>query len=549
MLDRIYIWCISIICFSFNIQAQSFSTSSGTLDIYSGTNYSSCGSPGTKSISINVSGLSTLSSTNALGQIKLSFSDLDGTGGGSLRVSAYLKSPSGTCVKVFDGITPALSTAYSGTLGVTMTSSASCSNTLNTSNLPISGTSTSYNQSGQYGVFSTGNDLTGSYSGENPNGNWVLYFYTTSADPVEFLSGTLTFGNPTVSDQTSNGDNCTTAINWNGSPICASTNTKTASSNMPGWAGPGASSFGTFSGGVTCSWNGSNDNDTWIKFTAQSSTVCVNISGLDQSLQSVVVTDPNTDGDNNPCTGSGAGQYWQLVSCPDQTGTANDIYTGTAGTQKDQNHCFTATPGQTYYLVIDGNGGAESPFFVNGLLGTAMVLPIELIDFTAQYSKSEALVYLKWQTSAEIQNDYFSIERSTDGVHWKEISRQKGAGTSNHWNSYMAYDANYEKGINYYRLKQTDYNKKASYSKIAYINAEENSQLYSLYPNPNQGEFNLYSNSKNEHDDFVIVNMMGQVIQEGQLSSGINSVNIQEVPSGIYFIKISGQETIKLIKQ
>ncbi|MFZ1561217.1 MAG: hypothetical protein WAT37_14895, partial [Saprospiraceae bacterium] len=154
-------------------------------------------------------------------------------------------------------------------------------------------------------------------------------------------------------------------------PICASTLGKSGSTLMPGsLSGPNGVQFGTI-GGATCDWNGANNNDVWIKFTPTSSNVCISISGLDFNLQSVIVTDANADGDNDPCTYTGAfpnpagnDPRWTLVSCPN-----NAIYSGTSGTQLNQQHCFTAVVGKSYYLVVDGTGGIESPFFIQGVSG------------------------------------------------------------------------------------------------------------------------------------------------------------------------------------
>ena len=213
----------------------------------------------------------------------------------------------------------------------------------------------------------------------------IIFSETTSSEPC-LVAASLTFGNPVVSDQTANGDNCSAPIVWTGGPICASTSGKTGSTQMPGSPVVGGTAFGTI-GGITCDWNGANNNDVWIKFTPTSANVCISISGLDFNLQSIVVTDSNADGDNNPCTGNSyaAGSNdpnWTVMSCP-----RPNLYTTTSGTQLNQQHCFTAVVGQMYYLVVDGNGGAESPFYISGVSGLPAVeppssCPVGLASFT-----------------------------------------------------------------------------------------------------------------------------------------------------------------------
>jgi hypothetical protein len=457
-------------------------------------------------------------------------------------INIYLRSPIGTCTQIYSG---GLTNTASGTHIINIVSNSSCVNIPSTAN--FSGNTNITGNGGIYAAFNGTStvDLTSFFSGENPNGTWSIFFNeSTSSEPC-LVSATLVFGNPTVTDNTSSGDNCLNAINWDGSPTCASTNGKTASSNMPGWQGPGPSTFGAFSGGSTCAWNGNNDNDTWIKFIAESNTICVNISGIDQNLQSIVVTDPNTDGDNNPCTGANGGQYWQLVSCPDNTGTANDIYNMTAGTQKNQNHCFSANPGQTYYLVVDGNGGAESPFFINGLLGTQFVLPIDLMSFI--YKCNNSSIQLNWVTLTEANNNYFTLLASTNAKEWLEIGNVNGAGNSNEIKEYSYSVPSSFSNYNYFKLKQTDFDGKYTYSKIIVADCKENNS-HSFFPNPADDEI-ILSLTREIETNYEIIDKLGRIILKGRNASNEKKISINQLEAGVYFLFINNICAGKLIKK
>ena len=82
-----------------------------------------------------------------------------------------------------------------------------------------------------------------------------------------------------------------------------------------------------------------------------------------------------------------------------------------------------------------------------------VVLPISLIQFDGKNESQSNL--LTWVTLTESNNDYFTLERSEDGVEFKTITKMDGAGNSD--------------VINYYRLKQTDYNGQFSFSEIISI--------------------------------------------------------------------------------
>ncbi|MBI2272104.1 MAG: T9SS type A sorting domain-containing protein [Bacteroidetes bacterium] len=112
------------------------------------------------------------------------------------------------------------------------------------------------------------------------------------------------------------------------------------------------------------------------------------------------------------------------------------------------------------------------------------VLPIELLNFTAQYK--EGAVHLNWVTATETNNSYFTVERSSDGIRFEIITNVTGAGNSLSKLSYSSIDAKPLKEISYYRLKQTDYDGKFTYSKMVAVENKDDSFLL-IYPNPSDG--------------------------------------------------------------
>ena len=91
-------------------------------------------------------------------------------------------------------------------------------------------------------------------------------------------------------------------------------------------------------------------------------------------------------------------------------------------------------------------------------LYTDVNLPIELLSFDG--SKKDDYNLLKWTTASENNNDYFTIERSEDGENWKIIDIVDGTGNSTSNINYSLIDDSHKNVINYYRLKQTDYDGK-----------------------------------------------------------------------------------------
>jgi hypothetical protein len=501
----------------------------------------SCAVNGTISFNINVSNVGTLNSTNSISGIQFKFSDCDGSGSNLNAIDIFLKAPNGNCTQIYTG---GFSTDEDETIEFILVSNSGCLNVPNTTNLPQE-TGQSLASSGSSGTFAATNssgapiDLTTIFNGVNANGNWTIIFSeSTSFEPcIEKIE--LSFGDPTVDALSGNGNQCSNPIIWDGSPICASTNGLTTSSQMPGWAGPGTTSFGTFNGGITCNWNSANNNDLWIKFTAQQSNVCINLSGLDNNQQSVVVSDSNIDGDGNPCTGFGGGQYWNLVSCPNPS-----IYTTAAGTTQNQNHCFNATIGQAYYLVVDGFGGLESPFYLSGVSGMIYTLPIELRSFDAMLK--DKITYITWQTASERNNDFFIIERSHDGIVWEFQEKVKGAGSSNELLSYMTYDFHPHRGIIYYRLKQVDYDGNSTYSEIRSV---YNTYELMILPNPSKGIFGVGGMNKHQENMIIVQDISGKVLEQHKTEEESYQLDLTQRSAGVYFLMINGTESIKVIKE
>jgi hypothetical protein len=364
-----------------NLYSQRFNTTT-TLpkDLDVGTSYSTCTSPGNISFSFTVIGLPpTLSSDFALASIDITFDANLGNDFNNLGL--WIKSPNNKCIKIYDGgsSTTSYDVVGSGRYPSISLRDGGCLNNvdiINNSNWDpvksVSGNFSVFKSNGTTPSLTT-ETMSGYFNGTNPNGTWTIYAFQSTGNQPAISALSILFVNPNVTDRTLDGDLCTSAVEWKGQPMCLQTNSKTSSSNMPGWIGsPCSAGFATTINGVVCDWNNANNNDVWIKFTASSpgGTLCMGISGLDQQQQSIIVTDANVDGDGNPCTQSSKNTVtcndpnWTVVSCP-----RNAIYTTTGGSTYNQQHCFTAIANTTYYLVVDGNGGVESPFYLTGFSG------------------------------------------------------------------------------------------------------------------------------------------------------------------------------------
>jgi hypothetical protein len=113
-------------------------------------------------------------------------------------------------------------------------------------------------------------------------------------------------------------------------------------------------------------------------------------------------------------------------------------------------------------------GGPTSVYLDDvSILESQPVLPIDLLYFKGYEYNSENILH--WSTASEDNNDYFTIEKTKDGIDWRPIVTIEGAGNSTNQLHYSFVDEDVESIINYYRLKQTDYDGKFKYSDIISI--------------------------------------------------------------------------------
>lgn len=108
-------------------------------------------------------------------------------------------------------------------------------------------------------------------------------------------------------------------------------------------------------------------------------------------------------------------------------------------------------------------------------------LPVGLLYFNGKNEGNENV--LEWCTATETNNDFFTVERSYNGEEFVPLGVIEGAGNSDHQLRYQYTDSSPLHGLNYYRLKQTDFNSQFSYSGLIAVDYEEENTLI-IFPNP-----------------------------------------------------------------
>ncbi len=189
---------------------------------------------------------------------------------------------------------------------------------------------------------------------------------------------------------------------------------------------------------------------------------------------------------------------------------------------------------------IDGGSSWQNASSSTFGATNAVILPIELIEFNAELKNNSVEIY--WITAVEINNDYFTIERSNDGVIFESLTTKKGAGNCNYKINYSAVDNAPLSGISYYRLKQTDYDGSFSYSQIesVYTNVKED---FKIYPNPNESGILKISTGNSSNFEVKIIDAIGRIIYQEQSNNSLTELNLTQFEKGVYMIFIIAENS------
>lgn len=192
-------------------------------------------------------------------------------------------------------------------------------------------------------------------------------------------------------------------------------------------------------------------------------------------------------------------------------------------------------------FVMGQNAGTEEILVDFLRLNSVIVLPIKLLDFSVRLN-DEGKVDIKWQTSQEINNETFTIQRSSDGRSWIDIADVDGSGNTQEIKRYAARDDAPLSGTSYYRLRQKDYNGNTSYSEIRRILIEHQTpnDAVLVYPNPAHGQI-IVRGEEEEVATLNVSDLMGREympeLSLHAVAKGIIRIDVSALSSGLYLIR------------
>lgn len=361
--------------------------------------------------------------------------------------------------------------------------------------------------------------------------------YYLKVDAGLGVSGAFTLNVDQISAASAYGDQCTTAIGMTGGisqTINDNNCTYSTSATDPTSAStPPAST-------LYCA--GSIENTVWLEFQSDGLGTPVSVDVNSVNCSSGYMTYSAGPPAGYAFYGA-SGQFGIFTSSTGACGgtyaaatTCQSLATGATYTTTLPNSAPT-----TYFLVWDGNGGAECNFTLT--VTNVVPLPVEILSFGVQKEAKSNLV--SWETTSEINLSHFVLESSLDGVNYSQVKTITAQGNSSKSIIYEVEDADYLHAKKWYRLKSVNFDGESTTHPVKMVerNVSEEGWELNIFPNPSEGNVALVINSPFKQDlDLNVVNVLGEILYHQKIacSEGLNQFNfdLNELPSGVYHVNM-----------
>lgn len=203
------------------------------------------------------------------------------------------------------------------------------------------------------------------------------------------------------------------------------------------------------------------------------------------------------------------------------TGTSIDICPSENSSTIVARATYTRCDGTTIVVEDDKN-----------IICSAIMLPVEWLDFDAKLINNESQTRCTWSTASEMNNDFFTVQRTVDGYYWEDIGFVDGAGTTNETQHYSFIDNDPLYGVSYYRILQTDFNGDQDVSEKRAV--ERMHRLsFNAFPNPSDGTYVL---SGVEGGQIKVYDVRGREVPF--TLSDANELTLRDASQGCYIVEL-----------
>ena len=241
---------------------------------------------------------------------------------------------------------------------------------------------------------------------------------------------------------------------------------------------------------------------------------------------------------NNCATASGFDSGDQLSV------DGNVVFTGSNNAQVDYNVCLNNVGPipRNVPVTLRVNRRDESVTVnytfqpVDAVNCSFLVLPVKLSYWTAETRSSQ--VFLHWETTQEINNNYFQLQRSVDSKTWTDYGDKiEGHGTTDMPQRYAFVDQQPLPGVSFYRLQQTDYDGTEHFHPVERVDMRKAADI-TVFPNPAHGTVYLVPPAESTSAAHIrISTLYGQLVRTINAQNGTNELHLADLLPGQYLIE------------
>jgi len=311
--------------------------------------------------------------------------------------------------------------------------------------------------------------------------------------------------------------------------------------------------------GVSANGEGSDPNDLTLAdltdfmggntVLAPGETIILYNSGAGMDLVNAVVAGGTYSGSSGVVSNNGNDAYLLYDGPATTTGTLIDSLGEADSSSNDESkesdlqrrNCTPDTDPNDAIDVV--NVWTDVPYSSGdpGDLGGATMLPVELTYFTAKTIENKT-VALEWRTETEVNNHYMAVERSRDGKQFAELAKVKGNGTTLEAQVYTFVDDAPKAGVNYYRLKQVDFDGTYEYHNVVAVNITDDKN-FSVYPTLVDNTVNINIEGQ---ANLTIRNIAGAIVKTIQVTD-FQAIDVSDLVKGTYFMIIESDNLVEAV--
>jgi hypothetical protein len=159
---------------------------------------------------------------------------------------------------------------------------------------------------------------------------------------------------------------------------------------------------------------------------------------------------------------------------------------------------------------------------------------VELSRFGAQRQADKA-VAVQWSTASEKNAAYFEVQRSLNAHDFVTVATAKAQGTSSKATAYAVLDPTAPAAALYYRLRQVDHDGTVAFSPVVALSGSGETAKVLLYPNPTRSSLSFIVAAATP---YRVLNQLGQAVLQGTTEAGTAKVNVEALPTGLYFLEL-----------